>query len=59
MKWYWAAALNFASGLAAVLGAILAYETEIYAYMCISLSIYKTLLLLLLLLFTYIHYTHT
>ena len=28
MTWYWAAALNFASGLATVLGAILAYETE-------------------------------
>jgi len=28
MKWYWAALLNFASGLSTVLGAILAYETE-------------------------------
>lgn len=28
MTWYWAALLNFASGLSTVLGAILAYETE-------------------------------
>jgi zinc transporter ZupT len=28
MKWYWAALLNFASGLSTVLGAVLAYETE-------------------------------
>jgi zinc transporter ZupT len=29
MKWHWAAALNFGSGLGAVFGAILAYETEV------------------------------